>query len=122
MMKSILLTLLFCTALVVCAVTSPSTSYADIYRYVDLNGVIHFTNTPTTTNFKLHVKQDGSRFTIQDMIQRCATVYRLEEALIQAVIKVESDFNPSAVSSKGGSGDDATDSENCQTFKGERSA
>lgn len=97
--------ILMCSCfLLLMAISLPSTSRADIYKYVDANGVIHFTNTPTTTNFKLHAKENGSLFTIQDVIRRCATYYRLEEALVRAVIKVESNYNPSAVSSKGAQG------------------
>ena len=86
------------------AIFAATTVSADIYKYVDANGVIHFTNTPTTSNFKLHAREDGSRFSVHDMIRRYASYYRLEEALVRAVIKVESDYNPAAVSSKGALG------------------
>ena len=104
MMNSIQTTCMYLIALSLMVAAVPSVVCADIYKFVDANGVIHFTNTPTTSNFKLHAKENGSKFTIQDMITRCAAYYRLEEALVQAVIKVESDYNPSAVSSKGALG------------------
>ena len=103
-MNNLMSTCLGVFALSLMAISVPLTVCADIYKFVDANGVIHFTNTPTTTNFKLHAKENGSLFTIQDVISRCATYYRLEEALVRAVIKVESDYNPSAVSSKGALG------------------
>ena len=103
-MNSIQTTCRYIIVLSLMVATMPSVVCADIYKFVDANGVIHFTNTPTTSNFKLHAKENGSKFTIQDMITRCAAYYRLEEALVQAVIKVESDYNPSAVSSKGALG------------------
>ena len=104
MMNSIQTTCMYLIALSLMVAAVPSVVCADIYKFVDANGVIHFTNTPTTSNFKLHAKENGSKFTVQDMISRCAAYYRLEEALVQAVIKVESDYNPSAVSSKGALG------------------
>lgn len=85
-------------------VAASSLACADIYKYVDTNGVVHFTNVPTTTRFKLHKKQGRSRLTVQDVIRRYASHYRLEEALVRAVIKVESDYNPSAVSKAGAVG------------------
>lgn len=104
MMKFILTTGVHCFAFLLLAAGAPSTACADIYKYVDANGVIHFTNTPTTSNFKLYAKENGRQFTVQDVIRRCASYYRLEEALVRAVIKVESDFNPAAVSRKGALG------------------
>lgn len=82
----------------------PTSALADIYKYVDGNGVVHFTNTPTTNNFRLYLKEGGGKLTVNDVIQRYANFYRLEEALVHAVIKVESNFNPSAVSRKGALG------------------
>lgn len=104
MMNLIQTTCMCSLALLLMVATMPSVVCADIYKFVDADGVIHFTNTPTTSNFKLHARENGSKFSIKDMISRCATYYRLEEALVKAVIKVESDYNPSAVSSKGALG------------------
>ncbi len=104
MMKLFFTTCMYCFALLLMAISLPSTACADIYKFVDANGVIHFTNTPTTANFKLYAKENGNQFTLHDVIRRCASYYRLEEALVRAVIKVESDYNPSAVSSKGAMG------------------
>lgn len=82
----------------------PVGAIADIYKYVDANGVVHFTNTPTTNDFRLYVKEGSGKLTVHDLISRYANFYRLEEALVQAVIKVESNFNPYAVSRKGALG------------------
>ena len=104
MMKLFFTTCMYYIVLLLMTFSLPSTACADIYKFVDANGVIHFTNTPTTTNFKLYAKENGSQFTLHDVIRRCASYYRLEEALVRAVIKVESNYNPSAVSSKGAMG------------------
>ncbi len=77
---------------------------ADIYRYVDENGIVYFTNTPTDHRYSFYRKEKGGTSSLGEVIRRYSTIYRLEEALVRAVIKVESDFNPRAVSSKGAMG------------------
>jgi soluble lytic murein transglycosylase len=85
-----------------------SPAMADIYRYVDAQGVVHFTNTPTHGRWDFYRKERGHGATsvrsYQEIIQRYSNLYRLEEALVKAVIKVESDYNPSTVSVKGAQG------------------
>lgn len=77
---------------------------ADIYKYVDANGSVHFTNTPTSSQFTLYMKEGGSKRSLGDLIRSYADRYKLEEALVKAVIKVESDYNPRAKSAKGALG------------------
>lgn len=91
-------------SLLVACLFLPAFADADIYKYVDKDGCIHFTNTPTTANFNMYMREKGSRLSIQEIISRYARHFRLEEALVRAVIKVESDFNPNAVSRKGALG------------------
>lgn len=97
-----------------------SPACADIYRHVDANGVVHFTNAPQYT--KLTNKRDWAFYRTErrasdpsvgrvnlphaykDIIRHYASSYRLEEALVKAVIKAESNYNPQAVSSKGARG------------------
>lgn len=88
----------------------PLSALADIYKYVDANGVVHFTNTPTSSQYNLYLKErspgssssgDGS---IRAIISRHAATFRLDEALVRAVIKAESGYNPRAVSKKGALG------------------
>jgi len=81
-----------------------SSADAAVYRYVDANGVVHFTNTPTHPKYILYLKDSGSKPEFSDMIRRHSSSYRLEEALVKAVIKAESDYNPRAVSRKGAIG------------------
>jgi soluble lytic murein transglycosylase len=88
----------------------PLSARADIYKYVDANGVIHFTNTPTNSQYNLYLKERSPRSSsvdtsaIRAIISRHAATFRLEEALVRAVIKAESGFNPRAVSKKGALG------------------
>ncbi len=77
---------------------------ADIYKYVDPSGVVHFTNTPTSSNYKIYLREHRSRRGVGDIIRHYASAFHLDSALVRAVIKVESDFNPRAVSSRGALG------------------
>jgi len=81
---------------------------ADIYRYVDASGRVHFTDTPTHGRYDMYMKENApvkaSNRSYLDIIRRHATSYQLEEALVKAVIKVESNYQPRIVSSKGAQG------------------
>ncbi len=81
----------------------PCIARGDIFRYVDGNGVIHFTDTPTSVRSTVYLKEGGVS-SVREMIRRYASLFNLEEALIKAVIKVESDYDPVAVSPKGALG------------------
>ena len=85
---------------------------ADIYRYIDENGVMHFTNTPTssTQKFRLFLKEK-SRVTrwyssekYDDLISDASERSGVSFPLLKAIIKAESDFDPHAVSKKGATG------------------
>ncbi|MFA5516212.1 MAG: lytic transglycosylase domain-containing protein [Desulfuromonadales bacterium] len=82
----------------------PEIPRADIYRHVDANGVVHFTNTPTTGQFSFYRKEGSGGNTVGDIIRRYSSMFNLEEALIRAVIKAESNYNPRALSKKGAMG------------------
>jgi hypothetical protein len=108
-----------------------SNAKADVYSYVDEQGVLHLTNVPTDARFEryqptdpaeqegfggqrpvvVHVEGerdrsdrrervlypvDVSRF--DELIREAAAHYRLPFAFIKAVVKVESNFDPRAVS------------------------
>lgn len=81
---------------------------ADIYRYIDANGIMHFTDTPTHNRWNMYLKETPPEGTASvsylDIIRRHANFYQLEEALVKAVIKVESDYQPRVVSKKGAQG------------------
>lgn len=81
----------------------PLASQADIYKYVDAQGRIHFTDKPVRPGFQLYMRTDeDSNF--DSLIERYAEEFSLEEELLRAVVKVESNFNPEAVSRKGAQG------------------
>ncbi len=91
----------------------PGTSRADIYRYIDADGVVHFTNTPTAKGYTLFlkVKEGASRKRFNpgpnaydNIISKAAGRFGVDKALIKAVIHAESSFDPNAVSRKGARG------------------
>jgi soluble lytic murein transglycosylase-like protein len=96
------------------AVTVAPEGRADIYKTVGEDGVISFTNRPKNKSSRRVAKakrrrpkaavvmpRDTSpeRFTRYDIyIRQAAGLYQIPEELVRAVIKVESDFDPRAVS------------------------
>ena len=85
---------------------------ADIYRYIDENGVMHFTNTPTSSiqEYRLYLKekpQITQRYSTKKydaLISDASERYGVSFPLLKAIIKAESDFDPHAVSKKGATG------------------
>ena len=97
----------------------PTLARADIHRSVDENGVITFSSTPRKNSSKVfagdseklknavHMPSDLSpqRTTRYDVhIRQAAQLFHLPVALIRAVMKVESNFDPRAVSPAGAHG------------------
>jgi soluble lytic murein transglycosylase len=87
---------------------------ADIYRYIDADGVMHFTNAPTESDrdYRVYIRERSSyrssRFYSPDKYDELISVasqqYGVDSRLVKAIIKAESDFNPKAVSKKGAMG------------------
>jgi soluble lytic murein transglycosylase-like protein len=95
--------------------TCPSSALADIYKYVDAEGVVHLTNVPTDAGAKyvlvmrekriLFDKKLGDNISNYDhLIIKVSEKHNVEPALIKAIIKAESNFNHRAVSRKGAKG------------------
>jgi soluble lytic murein transglycosylase-like protein len=115
-------------ALAVAVLGVAQVASADIYQYVDAQGVIHFTNIRNDPRYRVYIRGDkalkangyaGSpgglsvppserdplRFTRYDeWIHDAATLYQIPEQLVRAVIKVESDYDPRAISVSGARG------------------
>ena len=104
---------------------------ADIYHWKDADGVDHFTNRPSgNATAKVYMKsappnvaasggatvrpgvtpfapqdRDPLRYTrFDEHIRQAAALYQIPEQLVRAVIKVESDYDPRAVSYAGARG------------------
>lgn len=81
---------------------------ADIYMFIDSQGVLHFTNTPTSSQYKLYIKERpkpaAATIKYDEIIQEASDKFDLSFFLIKAIIKVESDFDSRAVSKKGALG------------------
>lgn len=84
-----------------------SSEASDVYKFIDSAGVIHFSNVPTDSRYRL-IPQDRerpySKASLLTLINKTAQAYEVDPALIRAVVKVESDFNPDAVSYLGAQG------------------
>jgi soluble lytic murein transglycosylase-like protein len=100
---------IFCSAFVVFTVAAPV--YADIYVYIDSGGVLHFTNVPTSSNYKIYIREkppmslnSGVTDRYDDLITEASKKHGVSFSLLKALIKIESDFNPRAISSAGAKG------------------
>lgn len=104
--------------------------WAGIYKYVDENGVIHFTNCPRDARYQLYLREKEDEIdkketaiprtassetaaalyatadsTIYDsLIAKLAKAYEVDFHLVKAIIRAESGFNPYAISRKGARG------------------
>ena len=126
-----LLALLASVALCVVVPLTASQAHADIYQWTDADGVVHFTNRPTSNpTAKVYLKaaaapvgavagnavrpgvtpyapqdRDPLRYTrFDEYIRQASALYQIPEPLVRAVIKVESDYDPRAVSYAGARG------------------
>ncbi len=86
-----------------------STGYAEMYKYVDENGVVLFTDIPRGSDgYRSRIKRDtvaqARKSAYNQIVLDKADQYELDPSLISAVITAESGFRPTAVSRKGAMG------------------
>ncbi|MBI2370729.1 MAG: transglycosylase SLT domain-containing protein [Deltaproteobacteria bacterium] len=113
-------------ALILGLLLVPAAAAGDIYRFIDENGVAHFTNVPPDRRYKLVIREGRPRGPAPEtsgragrqaslsasertrrydrVIHEAARRHRVDPRLVRAVIKAESDFRPDAVSPKGAQG------------------
>ncbi len=99
---------------------------ADIFKFTDPDGTVHFTNMPGgDKRYRLYIRGNGwsrgdaapgvvpvppsdhdvARYTrYDDHIRAAATLYQIPEQLVRAIIRCESDYDPRAVSVSGARG------------------
>lgn len=94
---------------------------ADVYKFVDANGQVYYTDKPTHAGYRLIIRslppsvaEPGSRRSSQHLtrqkmrfvpvIEKVAQKYQLDPRLLHAVIRAESAYDPNAVSPKGAVG------------------
>jgi soluble lytic murein transglycosylase-like protein len=107
-------TIIMMTFLCLAMVHSPA--LADIFVYIDKEGVMHFSNAPTHNRYRVYMKE-GSRppelvvknakldtDKYDNLIAESCRLHGVDFALVKAVIKAESSFDPYAISSKGAEG------------------
>lgn len=96
-------------------------AHADVYTFTDAQGVIHFTNVPNDPRYSVMIRESyrppdtyykgteqalGAHAQNQyaEEVKKAAREQKLDQALLRAVIAVESGYDPYAVSSKGAVG------------------
>ena len=99
---------MLCTLLVAALPRSEAVA-GSIYRYVDRNGVVHYTNAPNDPRYvrtvpSRHRLRPPSRGSYDPLIAAAARQNGVPPALVKAVIAAESRFNPRAISPKGAQG------------------
>jgi soluble lytic murein transglycosylase len=102
--------------LLLLGISDSSFAVGDIYKFIDENGIVHFTNVPADPSYKyqLFIKDFTARKPFRtseynpdvydNMINEASRLHGISFPLLKAVIKVESDFNPKAVSRAGALG------------------
>jgi soluble lytic murein transglycosylase len=95
---------------------SPGNPRAEIFQYRAPDGTIHYSNVPVDGRYRPYTARSNVGFTalrstpatdpsrFHGMIDKAALQFRLDPALVRAVVKAESDYDPKAVSTAGALG------------------
>ena len=89
---------------------SASVASADYYSYVDKDGALHFTNNPRSSKYKWIMSEGGGTgvrskyLSYDELIHHTARKYDVSPALVWAIVKTESDFDPYTISEDGAVG------------------
>ncbi len=113
----------FLAGLLAGLLAAPVARAGEIYTYTDADGVIHFTNAPTDRRWRKVKARGGTSLyrtdpsgaaprtpraaaddRFRETVRAAAEEYKIPEALLLAVMAVESNFDHQAVSEKGAMG------------------
>ena len=107
--KKLICAVSICTVLIITVLTLPAG--ADIFMFIDSKGVLHFTNVPTSSSYKLFIKEyprkskkRKSTDRYDHLIAEASKKHDIPFPLLKAIIKAESNFNRTAVSKAGALG------------------
>lgn len=107
----------FPALVLICGAGLLSPAQAGIYTFTDASGVMHFTNVPSYARYagmkqvaympertvrRTALRINPGRF--HSLVEKAAREHDVDEALLRAVIAVESNYNPNAVSHRGAVG------------------
>ncbi|MGD8909477.1 MAG: lytic transglycosylase domain-containing protein [Chromatiales bacterium] len=107
-----------CRLLPILFLLLPVLAQAEIYKYRGPDGSVHFTDRPMRGGYKLLwrsgkskkgsgyglAKMKENRTRLTPLIEKVAKELRLHPGLLHAMVRVESAYNPQAVSRKGAQG------------------
>lgn len=94
-------------------------AFADVYAFTDQQGVLHLTDAPDDQRYRRVLNEPrlvlpgpatpaesstAASNGLQDVVNRESLAEKIDPALVHAVIRAESNYNPVAVSSKGARG------------------
>ena len=106
MMEHISMKIISIISLMLAVLSFSASGNADIYKFVDDEGVIHLTNIPKHDEYKRiiteHTIQRKASFS--QLIRSASSKYGIDPSLINAMITVESNWDSTAVSRKGAIG------------------
>jgi soluble lytic murein transglycosylase len=100
--------------LIISFTVCPTVLWADIFRFVDGEGVVHFTNMQHDERYELYLREGVKGLpTAQESVSpawmmeyadRYSRAHNLSPALVKAIIRAESNGNRHAISRKGAKG------------------
>ena len=97
--------------LIISFLLCPTVIFADIYRTVDKDGVLHFTNTPRDSKGELYIREppkprppSSPENNWTEYAEQISRANNLSPALVKAIIRAESNWDYTAESPKGAQG------------------